>query len=942
MLRVAWQSRLTSTSHPPDHAPRNTHHDSLHFPLSVVSPRGLESRVMGILCRWILVLTLLPAAGVRLWAASAADRAFDAATNAFHDTFYDRAEAEFADFRQKFPASPRLAEAILLQAEARLELTNYAGAIELLSGHQSAAGTNADQYLFWLAEAYARKGDYQAASDGFARLVKEFPASSRCPEAALREASARAARARTEPSEWQRVIELLQRTNGVFQTEARTNASSEVVVPGYLLLSEAQLATKDYRAAEETLQPLAKRLLQPKLGWQWQFLLYRIQLADGRTNAALTSTTNLLVLAANAGTNLLADSVAIQASLLERLGRTGEALTAYQRNLAEGVPDERVRQALLEITKLFLAQGNIPQAIQTLEKFLGRYPGATAADLALLTLGELRLRPYETGADTNVVVIATTNAPATTNGLQLAAASFTALTKQFPRSPLFGKAQLDLGWCYWRQTNLPAAQAAFQLAVERLPVSLDLGTAYLRLADTQFQQGEFTNAIRNYQAIIEKLAALPEARTNLFERALYQTVRAGFAGDKLAAATNSLQKLRAWYPHSLNTARAMLLSGQELSRRGDPARARAMLEEFANSVPDAPMLPELCLAIAGTYEQQNQLTNAIEQYNRCLTVFPDSSVRPQAEFYRAWDTSNLAGQETNALMLFTNFIAHYPTNALAPQAQLWVGNYYYTAGDLLEAERNYKLLFQNTQWALSPLTYEAQLRAGGAAADRQDWSHARDYLVGLYNNTNGPSLDLRLQALLEYGQTLMLWVDPADSTKLSNCEEAIRVFGRICDECPTNRLAVQAWNEKAKCYLQWGLARQQYDSLTNAINAYQHVVNSSQADVAARSEAKVGQATVLGKWAEQKAGAERTALLKQALSNCLDVVYGTTNEERDLNWTKQAGMQAFALAEELQAWSQVASIYMRLTNNVWPILPAPYQRRAAKAFENLERERSSH
>src|ERR1035437_2971004 len=178
MLRVAWQSRLTSTSHPPDHAPRNTHHDSLHFPLSVVSPRGLESRVMGILCRWILVLTLLPAAGVRLWAASAADRAFDAATNAFHDTFYDRAEAGFADFRQKFPASPRLAEAILLQAEARLELTNYAGAIELLSGHQSAAGTNADQYLFWLAEAYARKGDYQAASDGFARLVKEVPASS--------------------------------------------------------------------------------------------------------------------------------------------------------------------------------------------------------------------------------------------------------------------------------------------------------------------------------------------------------------------------------------------------------------------------------------------------------------------------------------------------------------------------------------------------------------------------------------------------------------------------------------------------------------------------------------------------------------------------------------------------------------------------------------------
>jgi hypothetical protein len=156
---------------------------------------------------------------------------------------------------------------------------------------------------------------------------------------------------------------------------------------------------------------------------------------------------------------------------------------------------------------------------------------------------------------------------------------------------------------------------------------------------------------------------------------------------------------------------------------------------------------------------------------------------------------------------------------------------------------------------------------------------------------------------------------------------------------------VLAWNEKAKCYLQWGLARQQYDSLTNAINAYQHVIDLPQADVAARSEAKVGQATVLGKWAQQKTGAERTALLKQALSNSLDVVYGTiraTNELPDGKWTKEAGMKAFDLAEDLQAWSQVVSIYMRLTNDVWPILPAPYQRRATNAFENLERERSSH
>lgn len=348
-----------------------------------------------------MLVTLLLAHGPRLWAASAEDRAFGGARNAFQDKFFARAEAGFADYCQKFPASPRLPEAILLQAQARLELTNYAGAIELLTANEGKAGTNADQYRFWQAEARYRQGDYGAARDAYAKLVHDFPGSSRCLEAALGEACARSALARKDPAEWQRVIALLQQTNGVFQCAASTNASSDLVPPGYLLLSEAQLATKDYHAAEQTLQPLAKRPLSPKLAWQWQYLLWRIQLADGRTNAALATATNLLAVAAGAGqTNLLAESAAMQAGLLERLGRTKEALVAYQRNLAEGIPAERQRQALLKIAELSLALDNIALATQAMEKFLVQYTNAASANLALLTLGELRLRQDQAGAGT--------------------------------------------------------------------------------------------------------------------------------------------------------------------------------------------------------------------------------------------------------------------------------------------------------------------------------------------------------------------------------------------------------------------------------------------------------------------------------------------------------------------------------------------------------------
>jgi TolA-binding protein len=904
---------------------------------------------MAVLRRWIIVLALLLAAGPRLWAASAADHALDAAVKAFQDTVYDRAEAQLADFCQKNPTSPRLAEAVLLQAQARLKLTNYVGAIELLTTNQGKAGTNADQYLFWLGKAYSGKGDWRAASDTFAKLVKEQPTSARCLEASLGEASARSALAQTEPAEWQRVIGLLQQTNGVFQTAAATNAASELVPQGYLLLSEAQLAVKDYRAAEATLQPPAKRPMSPGLGWQWQYLLCRIQLADGRTNAALLGTTNLLALAAKgAQTNLLAESAAFQADLYERLGQTNEALAAYQRNRAEGIPAERVRQALLKITVLSLAKGNIPQAMQTLEEFLARYPEAASADLALLTLGELRLRQLEAGVGASQVASGVTNASAATNSLQLALESFSTLVKKFPQSPLFGKAQLDLGWCYGREGKLPEAQAAFQAAVERLPASKDLATACFRLADTQFQQTNYAGAIKSYQAIIGGFASLPEVKTNLFEPALYQSVRAGLAGGDLAAATNAMQNLLALYPKSLSAARAVLLTGQEISRRGDPAAARKILLDFDKAAPDAPLRPERLLAVAATWEQEKKWAEAIAQHDDWLANFTNNvasfttnEAQPRVEFYRAWDTFQ-AGRATNALALFTNFVAHFQTNELAARAQIWVGTYYYNLGNPMEAERNYKLLFQSTNWGPSELTYEAQLMAGRAAVARQGWGDAQGYFTNLYNNTSSPT-DLRVEALFLYGDTLMSVVDSAETNKLANLEKATLIFGRICDEYPTNRLAVRAWGERANCYLQWALARQQYDSLTNALNAYQRVVDSPQADVAARSEAKAGLAVTLGKWAAQKTGEQRTALLKQALSNCLDVVYGTIlhdSETLDLFWTKKAGMKAFDLAEELQAWSQAVNIYLRL-KTIWPQLPASLEEHAVKARENLEREKAA-
>ena len=373
----------------------------------------------------------------------------------------------------------------------------------------------------------------------------------------------------------------------------------------------------------------------------------------------------------------------------------------------------------------------------------------------------------------------------------------------------------------------------------------------------------------------------------------------------------------------------MLLTGQHLGLRGHPGAARQLLLEFDKAVPGAPLRAERQLAVAATWEQENKPEQAIAQLDVWLASFTNHEARPHAEYSRFWNTWQ-AGRDTNALTLATNFVAKYPTNEFAPRAQIWVADYYYRMGDRVAAELNYQVIFHNTNWPLSALTFEAQLMAGRAAVARQGWKDARAYFTQLCSNTNGPpngpTLDLRYQALFEHAKALIRSVDPADTNRLANLKEATTALARICDDYPTNLLAVRAWGVRANCNLQWALAQQQYDLLTNAISAYQHVLDSPLADAALRSEAKVGLAVTLSKWAEHKTGKERTAFLEQALNHCLDVVYGKIlrdDEWLDPFFTKKAALTAFELADALQAWPQEVRLYQRLTNSIWPKLARP-------------------
>jgi hypothetical protein len=226
------------------------------------------------------------------------------------------------------------------------------------------------------------------------------------------------------------------------------------------------------------------------------------------------------------------------------------------------------------------------------------------------------------------------------------------------------------------------------------------------------------------------------------------------------------------------------------------------------------------------------------------------------------------------------------------------------------------------------------MMAGRSAMRRYGWNDASDYFFKLSQDTNCPT-DMRFQALFALGNVYMA----QDSTnKTADYAEAIGIFDKICQQYGTNRLGALAWGEKASCYLQWAQSPYQ---LTNAVAAFQNVIDAPAADVTARSIAKVGIGVVLERQAEQSPAPEQLPLRRRALDQYLDVLSKSEakeGEEPDLFWIKESGLKAVRLATDIQDWSVAEHVCERLLELLPQLRPALEQRiLKIKAQESIAR-----
>jgi TolA-binding protein len=866
--------------------------------------------------RWLLILLLLVLGAGQSFAASREERAFAAASAAFQDELWGRAETQFTQFIQKYRESPRLAEAVLLMAQAQFKQGKYTAAINSLSASWVNPGGLADRYAYWMAEAEFAQGDFERAADTFSSLPARFPRSPLCLTAVVE-----AAAAYERLGDWPKMAGLLGAGNGVFASFASNDPTNELVARGWLLLAQSQLAEKKFPAALATLKLLDGRTLAPGLDWQRANLLVRAQAGAGDLNSALDSTTNLLEVARSQDAARLADSVAWRATLLERLGRWAEAGDVWTNDLAATVPPEWQREAVLRIAGAAVARKEFIAAEAALESYLEKFAGAPAAGLARLTLGELLLKDYLTDATA-------------TNKLALAHQNFErilAASNSPPALELSGKALLDRGWCHWLTGKHEESLADFQAAKAKLPFSEDLAVAMFKTGDALFALGSYAEARQNYQAMLDKFGGVPAVASSLGARALYQILRSNLELKDLAGADMAMRQMLAKYPASDLTDNSMLLLGEGFSEAGSPPDALKTYRDFVSIFPESPLTPQVELARARAYERAGDWAAAVTNYQEWLASYPTNRLRPQVE-YALGRASFQGGDEEGALAVFTNFIVQFPEDAKAPLAQWWVADHYFRLGgtNYSEAEKNYELIFQTPAWRGSTnLYYRAQLMAGRAAVARQGFADAASYLTKLVADTNCPA-SLATEAQFAYGGVLMRMDSPDTNHPFANFEQATNVFADLSQANSTNKLGALALSELGDCNLQLGA----FDAATNA---YLLVMNSPYAGAGQRSRAQVGLGRVLEKKAEQATPDDRKVLLNMALKNYLDVFdtsYGkglADGEPADAFWVKEAGLKALPL---LSAETCPTNFFNRMEELLPPLKETLDRKRAALKTED--------
>ncbi|MEK7858577.1 MAG: tetratricopeptide repeat protein [Elusimicrobiota bacterium] len=189
-----------------------------------------------------------------------------------------------------------------------------------------------------------------------------------------------------------------------------------------------------------------------------------------------------------------------------------------------------------------------------------------------------------------------------------------------------------------------------------------LGKTFLLSKRAYLAAAAFENLIRDY----------PES--DLKEEAQFFIGDSFFLAEDYEGAINKYQRFITLYPESPLKVSAMFRIGSSYFQKKDFVEARANFQSVLDRYPKDFFAPLAQYFIAESHLVAGQIREALFAYTKVITQYPETiKISPLAHFKLAW-TGYLVGDYSQAVQTCNNFLALYPTNALAKNVYLILGN----------------------------------------------------------------------------------------------------------------------------------------------------------------------------------------------------------------------------------------------------------------------------
>ncbi|MBI4345417.1 MAG: tetratricopeptide repeat protein, partial [Elusimicrobia bacterium] len=197
-----------------------------------------------------------------------------------------------------------------------------------------------------------------------------------------------------------------------------------------------------------------------------------------------------------------------------------------------------------------------------------------------------------------------------------------------------------------------------------------LGKTYLLSKRPYLAAAAFERLVRDYPA------------TELKEEAEFFIGDSFFLAKDFDGAITKYQRFIQKYPDSKLKVSALFRIGSSHFQKNAYVDARANFQSVLDRYPNDFFAPLAQYFIAESYLVDNKMREALFAYTKVITQYPETiKVSPLAHFKLAWVELQV-GDYAQAAQTCQNFIALYPTNALAKNVYLILGN------SLLAMKRN--------------------------------------------------------------------------------------------------------------------------------------------------------------------------------------------------------------------------------------------------------------